>query len=390
MQPQRLPFDANRIRVSGAVSDTGNGTIFPLEINANGGLDVNLVGSTGTGSFNLTQVGGANISLGQKVMATSLPVTLASDQSALSISQSGTWNINNLSGTVSLPTGASTSALQGTGNTSLSSIDSKTPALGQALAAGSVPIVLTVSQLSTLTPISNITNYALETGGNLATLAGTISASKVNSNVTQATAANLNATVVGTGTFAVQATQSGTWNVGLSAGSNAIGSITNTSFGVTQSTASNLNATVVGTGSFAVQAAATLSAETTKVIGVVRNADGSGNLLTSTSNALDVNLKGNPLVTSPLVGQSKIASSGTAVNLNGGTTQPLTNGIIITAPSGNTAPIAVGGSGVNNTSGGTGNGYQLAAGASISFAIANTNDIWINGTSGDYVSWAGS
>lgn len=33
---------------------------------------------------------------------------------------------------------------------------------------------------------------------------------------TQATAANLNATVVGTGTFAVQAAQSGTWNVGAS------------------------------------------------------------------------------------------------------------------------------------------------------------------------------
>ena len=43
--------------------------------------------------------------------------------------QSGTWNINNVSGTVSLPTGASTAALQTTGNTSLSSIDGKLPAL---------------------------------------------------------------------------------------------------------------------------------------------------------------------------------------------------------------------------------------------------------------------
>lgn len=41
--------------------------------------------------------------------------------------QSGTWNINNVSGTISLPTGASTSANQGTANTSLSSIDSKVP-----------------------------------------------------------------------------------------------------------------------------------------------------------------------------------------------------------------------------------------------------------------------
>lgn len=36
---------------------------------------------------------------------------------------------------------------------------------------------------------------------------------------------------------------------------------------------------------------ATLSAETTKVIGVTRTADGSGNLITSTGNALDINIK---------------------------------------------------------------------------------------------------
>lgn len=58
--------------------------------------------------------------------------------------------------------------------------------------------------------------------------------------------------------------QSGTW--------------TNT---VTQATAANLNATVVGTGTFAVQAAATLAAETTKVVGTVRNADGNGVLYVS-------------------------------------------------------------------------------------------------------------
>ena len=55
-----------------------------------------------------------------------------------------------------LPTSASTSALQTTGNSSLSSIDTKTPALGQALAASSVPIVLTASQLTTLTPLSTV------------------------------------------------------------------------------------------------------------------------------------------------------------------------------------------------------------------------------------------
>lgn len=45
-------------------------------------------------------------------------------------------------GALPLPAGASTSAAQTTGNNSLSSIDGKTPALGQAASAASVPVVL--------------------------------------------------------------------------------------------------------------------------------------------------------------------------------------------------------------------------------------------------------
>lgn len=52
-----------------------------------------------------------------------------------------------------------------TGNiaTSAASIDAKTPALGQALAAASVPVVLTADQLTTLTPPAAITGFATET-----------------------------------------------------------------------------------------------------------------------------------------------------------------------------------------------------------------------------------
>lgn len=45
------------------------------------------------------------------------------------VTQSGTWNVTNVSGTVSLPTGAATAAKQDTGNTSLSSIDGKITAV---------------------------------------------------------------------------------------------------------------------------------------------------------------------------------------------------------------------------------------------------------------------
>jgi len=57
-------------------------------------------------------------------------------------------------------TGASTSAKQDTGNTSIASIDTKTPALGQALAASSTPVVLTAAQITTLTPPAAITGFA--------------------------------------------------------------------------------------------------------------------------------------------------------------------------------------------------------------------------------------
>lgn len=65
--------------------------------------------------------------------------------------------------TLPLPTGAATAAKQDTGNTSVASIDTKTPALGQALAAASVPIVLTAAQVTTLTPPAAITGFATQT-----------------------------------------------------------------------------------------------------------------------------------------------------------------------------------------------------------------------------------
>lgn len=61
-----------------------------------------------------------------------------------------------------LPSGAATAANQATEITSLASIDTKTPALGQALAAASVPIVLTAAQITTLTPPAAITGFATE------------------------------------------------------------------------------------------------------------------------------------------------------------------------------------------------------------------------------------
>jgi len=104
----------------------------------------------------------------QKTMANSSPVVIASDQSAIPASQSGTWNINNISGTISIPTGAATSALQTTGNTSIASIDTKTPTVAQKTMANSSPVVIASDQSAI--PVTNVSlvinraNYAYSSG----------------------------------------------------------------------------------------------------------------------------------------------------------------------------------------------------------------------------------
>lgn len=87
----------------------------PLQTDSSGNLLVNIASPASPSSVNLAQVGGTAVSLGQKVMASSLPIVIASDQSAVPVSAAS----------LPLPTGASTSALQTTGNTSLASIDAK-------------------------------------------------------------------------------------------------------------------------------------------------------------------------------------------------------------------------------------------------------------------------
>ncbi len=115
------------------------------------------------------------------------------------------------------------------------------------------------------------------------------------------------------------------------------------------------------------------------------------------SSALEVDNKGNLKMTinsnagilsvAPLNGQATISVTGTAVQLSANT---LLNGIIVTAKSTNSAPIVVGISTVHNIVDGTGDGYILEAGSSMSWAVQNSNDLYINGTSGDIVSFAGS
>lgn len=86
---------------------------------------------------------------------------LASGTDSVAAIQSGTWNVTNVSGTVSLPTGASTATNQTTANTSLASIDTKTLTAGQKTMANSSPVVIASDQstLPTSPGFSTIQTY---------------------------------------------------------------------------------------------------------------------------------------------------------------------------------------------------------------------------------------
>ena len=174
--------------------------------------------------------------------------------------QSGTWNINNISGTISLPTGAATAAKQPTlGTAGVASTDVITV---QGIAGGTaLPVSATQSgtwninlnagtnSIGKLTSNSGVTIGAIEIAPaqTLATVT-TVTGVTTVSTVTNLSQLGGNAIAMGSGvrssgtqrvTIAtddiVPVSQSGAWNVGLNAGTNAIGSITNTAFGATQS-----------------------------------------------------------------------------------------------------------------------------------------------------------
>lgn len=98
------------VTVSGTVASTQSGT---WSVRAQDGAGNALASSTS-----------APAGTEQALIVRNVPSGTQAVSGTVAATQSGTWNITNVSGTVSLPTGASTSALQTTGNTSLSNIDS--------------------------------------------------------------------------------------------------------------------------------------------------------------------------------------------------------------------------------------------------------------------------
>jgi hypothetical protein len=156
-----VPSDATYVAVDVGGNLTGlTGTVNGLKV------DGSAVTQPVSGSVTVTQATAANLN--------------ATVTGTVAATQSGTWNVNNVSGTVSLPTGASTSAKQ--------------PALGTAGTAS--------ADVITVQGIAGATAVIVDGSGSTQPVSGTVTANAGTGNFTvaQATAANLNARIIGTGT----------------------------------------------------------------------------------------------------------------------------------------------------------------------------------------------
>jgi hypothetical protein len=157
---------SSKAMVGGAVRDDSlatltaiEGDVVPLRVGSTGALWVGIEGTVTVGSHAVTNAG----------------------TFAVQAAQSGTWNITNVSGTVSLPTGAATAAKQpalgtaGTASTdviTVQGIASMTPILATLSGTNNIATVTTVTTVSAVTAITNALPAGTNAIGKLAANSG--------------------------------------------------------------------------------------------------------------------------------------------------------------------------------------------------------------------------
>ena len=131
---------------------TAGGLLVPVLVDASGNAGVNVASSA--------LPTGASTATNQATEIASLS-TIATNTTGVATAANQATTNSSLA-TIATASGlASTAALQTAGNLSLSNMDTKTPALGQALAAGSTPVVLPATQITSLTSANGATGSAV-------------------------------------------------------------------------------------------------------------------------------------------------------------------------------------------------------------------------------------
>jgi len=279
----------------------------PLPVTVTGGGDASADNQT-TGNTSVASID-TKLPSGLTVTSNRLLVSLPAGGTGLTDTELRATAVP-VSGTVTANLSATDNAVLDTIDTSTASVNTKTPALGQALAASSVPVVLTAAQITTLTPLATVAVTGVATLAEQQTQTTALqlidnAISGAGFNITQLgsaavpVGAGLEATAIrvtlptdGTGVVKLGAGTAGigklTANSGvdigdvdilsIAAGDNNIGNVDIVTLpaliagtaligkvGIDQATA-NANEVVTKTGSVT---AATLGAETTKVIGTI-------------------------------------------------------------------------------------------------------------------------
>jgi len=223
-----------------------------------------------------------------------------------------------------LPTGAATSALQTSGNSSLTTITTNTgniPTVGQKTMAASLPVVIASDQsaipVSGTISVTGVATAANQTGGNQKTQVVDPSGNSITSQANgsqRALDVGIDVAGVQIDPRQIRALTSADVVTAVSA------TAANLLAQVSQPTAANLNATVVqATGSnlhvqvdaSALPTGAATSANQTNASQKTQVVDGSGNVIGSTSNALNINISSGSIANT-----SFAVTQATAANLN--------------------------------------------------------------------------
>src|ERR1700677_4738329 len=302
-----IPGDATLV---GGENPSGN--LQPLQTDSSGALIVTPEAGS-TGNVNLTEVGGAAITLGQKTSANSLPVVIASDDT-VAISATA----------LPLPTNASTAALQ----SNVQSAPGTPQTVAITVQGNASGVALPVSILGGFPSEQNVN--VNQYGGVSTTLGSKVSASSMpvvvasdqgnipvsqatasalNATVVQPTASNLNAAVVGTGTAGTAAT--GVVTV------QGIASGTNLNVNIAASGATGISTNVAQWGGTATTLGSKVSASSVPV--VVASDQGNIPVSQATASALNatvVQATGTNLHVVTDSGSTTAVTQATASNLN--------------------------------------------------------------------------
>jgi trimeric autotransporter adhesin len=201
------PFNT-RDAADGTPGSANPGTA--IQVAGTDGTDLRPLSTDSSGNLNINNVSGT-VSLPTGASTAANQATIISDLGSILANQTNGTQVTNITGTVPLPTGAATSADQ-TNVQSAPGTPQTTAITVQGNASGiAIPVSATLASPTTVR-IEDSTGAALDSNGSGALLVdGSAVTQPVSGTVTvqQSTAANLNATVTGT----VAATQSGTWNI---------------------------------------------------------------------------------------------------------------------------------------------------------------------------------